>query len=274
MVATKMEERVIALDERVTLIGRVLIVLVPLLVLWGAYITVNVISMKQALTDQNTKLVTELKEPKSPEQLQAGLSTVIAQVQRARVEGKPPNPQKVEALSKAVSEVVQSDPNLPEAWSAAAELISYRTGATHPAAAHLPPCDLSSAKPESRPGALPNNQPGLIFGFFFSKCSLKLEDVPPLLFTPSELPKDWPIQIHQVLGVYISFPVRLTDGEVIYDGGPIPHGDGFVFTNCVFNIHVNGVPNTYGKSMLTAALKSYDLGPVTVPAEPKPSGGV
>jgi hypothetical protein len=122
-------ERIASLETTAAIAKGVLGVFIPLVILWGSYITVNVIAIKQQMADGgNTKLVTELKTPKSPEQLRANLSTVVAQVQSAQANGIKPNPQKVYALSGAVSEAAQKNPELPQAWQAASELVNFRSG--------------------------------------------------------------------------------------------------------------------------------------------------
>jgi cytochrome c-type biogenesis protein CcmH/NrfG len=77
MAVTKMEERVIALHTGMKIIYAILVLLIPSLLGWGWYITTNVVAMKQALASQNTKLITELKNPSSPEQLRASLRETL-----------------------------------------------------------------------------------------------------------------------------------------------------------------------------------------------------
>ena len=77
--------------------------------IWCYHLGAKVTAVEQQLADGgNAKIVAELKSPKSSAQLQANLSTVIAQVQTARVDGKQPNAKKVNALSDALSEVVKT----------------------------------------------------------------------------------------------------------------------------------------------------------------------
>jgi hypothetical protein len=46
------------------------------------------------------------------------------------------------------------------------------------------------------------------------------------------------------------------DGEVIYNGGPIRHGAGFVFVNCIFDMQTTDIPDQQGKAILVAALEN------------------
>jgi len=206
----------------------------------------------------NTKLVAQLNSPKSREQLQANLSTVVAQVQSARAEGKEPDEKKVVAISNALLEVSQNHPELPETWRAATELISYKSDKLRSIQGKLPPCDFKGVQPQMKqwtvgPEGGVNGTYG--YAFYLSKCSLKLEDVPDLANKEADAPFKW---VHMVDGIY-RFPIFLTRGEVIYDGGPLNYDAGFAFINCTFDLHDDGVPSAGGQRILTAALKSEDL---------------
>jgi hypothetical protein len=223
--------------------------------IWATYITINVIALASGGT---AKLVAELKAPKSLEQLQANLTTVTAQIQTARVKGIKPDEKKVKALSGALSQVVEHNQNLPEAWSATAELISYQSQILHPTLEQLPACNLNGLKPETRPDHTPSGALDYNPGFYLSNCALRLEDVPPL--TVTELPSDFGIEfINPDHRNRVGFPIYLSNGEVIYNGGPIQTKQGFVFVNCVFNLHTLGIPDAPAQDLLTAALKSDDL---------------
>jgi hypothetical protein len=249
-----LSDRITALEVKLKAIEKyskwALGILVPSLLGWVWFITSNVIAMKQQLADGgNTKLVAELKEPKSPDQLRASLNTVIAQVQTAQAAGKMPDANKAQALSTAISQVVQKNPQLPEAWNAAAELVSYKTLILHPKRAHLAPCIVENAKPELK--AVPGMMGTQYAGYFFSNCSLNLETIPPPTLRKGDIPKDFPIQ-----GANITIPVILTDGEVIYEGGAIAPDASFLFENCAFYIKPDGDPSAPEKSILRAALEN------------------
>jgi hypothetical protein len=205
----------------------------------------------------DARLVHELEAPKSPQQLQANLSTITAEIQTARVEGRRPNPRRTELLSVALSKVVEHNPDLSEAWSTTAELISYRSQTMRPAPKQLPRCDLKGIKPEVKSRTLSDGGLRIYPGFYLSNCSLKLEDVPPLALSGKELPKSFPIQTPAE--GKIEFPLYLSDGEVIYGGGPITPNAGFVFSHCSFDIKTDGVPNPSARAILEAALKNEAL---------------
>lgn len=224
---------------------------------WSIHIGIKIAAIEQSLSDNGVKLVAELKSPKSMEQLKANLSTVVAQIRTAQVNAKPPDPGKTKVLSRVLSEVVTSQPQLPEAWSAAAELVSYETQGTREPVA-LPPCDIKNAEPESRQVSLPNGGTEYQLGYFLSKCSLRLEDVPNMVTSAKHPIRNLPgIQNGGRGGM--SFPLRLTDGEVIYDGGPIAHEAGFIFQNCIFHIHILTVPDKPGRDLIEAALQNDEF---------------
>lgn len=226
---------------------------------WCWHLGNKVTAIEQQLADGgNTRLVTQLKNPQSSEQLKASLNTVIAQVQTAKVEGKPPNSEKVQALTTALSQVISKDPDMPEAWNAAAELISYKTENAKPDVGSLPRCDLAALKPEARQKTFPDGSVFMIFGYYASHCALYLEDVPEMHVNPNEL-KNLHIEISGG-GGDITFPIYLTDGIAVYHGGPIRNSSGFVLQDCVLDFNVNDIPPSEGaKDLLRAALENPAL---------------
>ena len=78
-----------------------------------------------------------------------------------------------------------------------------------------------------------------------SHCNLKLEDVPDLHVSNEH--------------ASVFFLLRLSSGEVVYNGGPIRFQGGFIFQNCAFDLETNGVPEGSAKALLTAGLNSNDL---------------
>jgi len=225
---------------------------------WCWHIGNRVTAIAQHLADGGvTNLVAHLESPKSTEQLQAGLSTVIAQVQTARAEGVRPNEKKVASLTQAVSHVVQSDPNLPEAWNAATELISYRSQLLRSGPEPLAPCNLHDIKPEVKTEGSPNAVGGLSIrpGFYLSNCSLKLEDVPDLTMSAEEVPNS----LVKFTGKgKVAIPLYLTDGEITYYGGPLRYS-AFFFINCTFRLQANGIPDDSAQKLLIAVLNTPDL---------------
>lgn len=179
---------------------------------WSVHIGNKVTAIEQQLVDGgNTKLVSELKLPKSPQQLQANLTMVTAQIRTARANGTKPNAQKVAALSDALSAVVQKDPNLPEAWQAATELVTYRS--TQPATIQ------KACFGKSMSSVLNNSVNGIKLPDSLSDidCSIDLGDIESFKSNPDI--KDLKLNLDGTLSSPLG--IELTHAHVIYHGGPI-----------------------------------------------------
>jgi hypothetical protein len=229
----KTEERVASLETSLCLIKRTLSVLVPTLLLWGWYITTNVIAMKQSMTDGgNTKLVAELKSPKSPDQLQANLATVDAQIQTARANGTKPNIKKVDALSGALSQVVKNDPDLPEAWQAAVQLVNYKYQPQVTIARPLPSClSLSGPGTISFMGPISPGDP-VRLTFVLHNCTLNLDDEN---FWLTQMGKG----IHDAMDTHpASYSIILIvhNSNITYSGGKFLPVNQIQFQNCSFEL--------------------------------------
>jgi hypothetical protein len=209
-------------------------------------------AIKQNLRDHGSEIVESIEHSKTTDQLAANLALASAQIRVARVEHREPDSTKLASLQHAIVDAEGEHQDLPAAWSAAAELISYRSSSLHGFPGHLPQCDLVNLKPESREWRLANGVVMGTAGYYLSNCSLRLEDVPPLAVTDAG-------PFHVKSPDTILLVVSLTNGEVIYDGGPIRHGGGFVFVNCTFDLRTEGVPTGAARQILAAALTSKDL---------------
>jgi hypothetical protein len=196
----------------------------------------------------DTKLVTQLESPKSPQQLQASLTTVLAQVQTAQAEGKKPDAKKLRNISSAVNTVVKKNPELPEGWRVASALISYDSPQPNvelPDCATITPTQLSwvPLDPQSK-GTPPPHQ------FTLRNCHLNLDaPLPASHFTPVGQPESFTIVCDHCL--------------VTYSGGAIPllGLKGYVnliFNNCRFAISASGEPPPAGKGLMEALLVSDD----------------
>ena len=192
---------------------------------WGWFVTTNVVAMKQQLADGgNKQLVTELKNPKSSQQLLANLSTVVAQVQTATVEKKPPNAKKVEALSDAVATVLKSQPELASGWNAAAELVSYST--FRPEQPYSASC--INAKGATR--RITSDAVGSIWQITeWKDCTLYL-DAPETL---GDIPPSAGI---------IKSVLDLQNVRIVYRGGKIPDIYQLKLQSCVFDFQLSEPP--------------------------------
>jgi hypothetical protein len=253
-------ERLAALETNVKAIKGIAFILVPLILGWAAYMTVNVISMKQALVDGGyAKLVAQLEKPASTEQLRANLSTVVAQVQTARVNATRPNLKKVKALSDAVSNVVTNQPTLPEAWQAAAQLISYRSDSAGLLPDAHAPCGESN-----NPGGIhvhfTGGPPGadMVGSIVLSNCTLDLDRATSVWASLSsqveaktlngETITDWHLFLHNVI--------------VHYSGGPLLYVGQITCDHCVFDFRFQIAPPPIGRRMTETLLASNDINDV------------
>ena len=257
-------ERLAKLEGSTTLIGYVIMVLVPSLLFWGWYITSNVIAIKQQLADGgNKQIVAQLHSPQSSEKLRAALSTVIAQVQTSRADGQKPNPVKIGALSRALSQVVKKDPELPEAWQAAAELISYDT--SYPSAVRVPPDLGTQIRPAPVSGScydLPTVQEGphptgtsSTDTMVLHDCILDLSDLEA--FEGSEQVKAMKATTLGWRGAVV-IVLDLVRVKVTYHGGAVIPVTLIQTYGCQFDFDVSTPPPPRGKALLEALL-STDL---------------
>jgi hypothetical protein len=261
-------ERIASLETAAAIAKWVLGIFIPLVIGWGAYITMNVIAMKQQLADGgNTKLVTELKAPKSPDQLRANLSMVSAQIQTAKANGTKPDAKKVQALSTALSQVVQRDPELPEAWQTAFQLVSYRFQlAQIPPDSELRNCLDAPKSLTEFAGTLreegdnvAKHRPGH-FQLVSSNCVLNLDSN-----SAFESTSGWQFfrEVNErAPGNGVHFD--LFNAIVTYSGNGLIPFDGLKCTNCVFELKPSSaIPPRRGQA-LTDQLLTADLSKVDV----------
>ena len=215
----------------------------------------------------NTKLITELKTPKSPEQLRANLSMVSAEIQTARANGTKPDAKKVQALSSALSQVVQRNPSLPEAWQTAFQIVSYRSEPIETRiSGDLPNC-------LSDPHALDQfrntlreyggNPEAFSTGFFYVRakdCTLDLDANYAYESTPG-----WQF----LKEVNEKFPgtgnrFQLKNVIIIYSGGRLIPLDTLECTGCVFKLNTpSAIPPKEGQEIANQLLTA-DLAQVNV----------
>jgi hypothetical protein len=209
---------------------------------WVFFITSSVIAMRQQLADGgNKQIVAELNAPKSEQQLQANLSTVIAQVQRAQLDGQKPNPEKISALGGALSRVVQRSPGVPDAWHAAATLINYRTAAKK---SNNQICKPSGN--EMAIGLSPDFKVQTVI--ILQDCTLVLDDAPEIVDTKSF--KAVPENERGLI---------LKNVHVIYRGGAIIPVKGILFAQCSFDFQMYSAPPLPARSLTVTLLASNNL---------------
>lgn len=232
---------------------------------WCWHLGNKVTAIEQQLADGgSTKLVAELKAPKSPEQLQANLTTVSGQLQTARVEGKEPDHAKLATLSGALSQVVQHHPDLPEAWQAAIQLVDYKFQAPIRATS-LPDC-LDTLPPNNEetdrlytptgqvdyPNFSGPQTQGWMSHVFLAHCQLNLDDNGD--FDSTSVGKFFQkVRAHHPQATL--FVLVLNDAHITYSGGKMLPMSGIQFTNCTFEFKPpSGVPSKISQSITTQLL--------------------
>ena len=246
---------------------------------WGWFVTTNVIAIKQQLADGgNKQIVTELTFPKSQQQLQANLSTVVAQVQTARAEGKAPNATKVTSLSSAVAEVVQRNSELPEAWQAAMQLVDYKYQLKLGTSTNLPNCldTLSPGNAEvdrlrtSDGGTVdyPNysgpQTPAWMSHVILGHCTLNLDDDGS--FDSTSVGRFFAsVRTHHPQATM--FFLVMNDAHVTYSGGKMLPITGVTFTNRTFEVtSPSKLPNRLTRAMtLQLLLAKPKSGEIALP---------
>jgi len=253
-------ERTASLETTASIAKWVLGIFIPLVFGWGAFITINVIAMKQQLADGgNTKLVTELKAPKSPQQLQANLTTVVAQIQTDRVNGTRPNLTKVAALSGALSQVVKDNPQMPEAWQAATLLVSYRS--PQPIASQKD-CFNHSVQTIAA-GQISNNTTGAVYTYsgtlVYTDCTFVLSDVNA--FKNSADVKDL---IANSVGAAFPVNIQLIHAHLVYRGGEVIPFLTLQCTACTYDFEYPATPPSPVQKLTRALLLASDYSDIKV----------
>lgn len=255
----KIEDAETRLEKQISNLTKGGWAVIGILLGWLALGTSYIVSMhgdiqaiKQYEKDHGGEIVYNIEHPKSSEQLVANLELAKAQMRAAQQNGQIPDQRKLARLQSAVAVAALEHDDLPEAWSAGAEIVSYRSQASHPSPGQLAPCDLTRAEPEIRTIRSADGQVTAFPGVFVSNCSLQLEDMKPI-----DVSKVGPLSVDR--NAVIGVPVFLSNGVVRYHGGNVPSSAGFFFQNCIFEFETKGVPEGTAKDILIAALQSKDL---------------
>jgi hypothetical protein len=205
-------------------------------------------------TGGNTQLLTELKEPKSPGQFRANLYTVIAQIETARAEGKQPDQKKMAALSDALSRAVQSHPEVPETWQAAAQLVDYKFQSISTVSTPLRNC-LDSiptyaadfrGNEELPAGTMPD---ATAIGDIITTrdCAIDLDDDGSFFSTPLGQSMKLDAEAHPLMK---TFTLQISNARITYSGGKLLPFNVIEFTNCIFEVKPAGaVPNKIDQSI-------------------------
>jgi hypothetical protein len=233
-------------------------IFLPLIAIWMGTLSYSVFFQAGAAS---SKIVAELKSPKSPQQLQANLNTVVADIQTATANGNKPNEKKVAALSGALSQVVKKNPELPEAWRAVATLVSYRSSDVLRLHASMPDCDVSQEPrliAESETPEIPYQQNAGRKGFLFRNCRLHLD----------RLPSGKVVTGRSTNGdkIFIGWVAFVIDCEIVLnDSGLEENGvEMFYFVNCQLKYQIERTPPALTQKLLLASLQPISPGRISV----------
>ncbi|HEY3706826.1 MAG TPA: hypothetical protein VGL22_17315 [Terracidiphilus sp.] len=226
--------------------------------------------IKQKVADGGLgTIVSSLEHPASPQQLAANLSLVTSQIKVDRAEGKAPDPQKIVRLSSAVKEVAVANPDVTEAWQAAAQLITYRSQTSHLDEKNpMNYCVNQPYKIEMKPdipAAVRSNYTAA-YAADLSNCIFVLHDQAG--FERSQAAQQYgemQRRLHAAGGnpPYLIFLLR--NVRVIYRGGQPVTAAAFEFENCLFEFQEPAsVPPPRGRKVLSDLLVA-DLQRVAVP---------
>jgi hypothetical protein len=209
-------------------------------------------AIKQKIKDDGLgDIVAQLRNPTSPQHLQATLSTVVAKMQLASANKVEPDPEKVKELGSALTYVVKRDPGSPEAWQAAIQLVNYEYQTQPGQPASLPNCydswtdppidnldtlfnsDGSVASKTEGFGPDPGRHGSWTVHEKFSDCTLNLDYIDDFRSTNmgryfEEAKKHHPGA--DFLGL------MLTNVHVTYSGGRIIPVSEIRFVNCTFEL--------------------------------------
>jgi hypothetical protein len=110
-------------------------------------------AIKQAEKINGTEIVNRLEKPPSIDQLKHDLEVTSAKLELQKLTVNPKNkvePSSFTGLDTALLQVTKNHPDLPQAWNAAAQLVSYKSATLTSTPASLPRCDMSDMKPGQR----------------------------------------------------------------------------------------------------------------------------
>jgi hypothetical protein len=201
------------------------------------------------------QIVSDLKNPKSPDQLRASLSVVTAQVQTARAEGKQPNKLKIAPLNQAVAQVIRTNPRVPEAWQAAAALISYSALGVVPSNVSEP-CGMGKSVTMI---STPDSRGRINYGLHFLNCTVVLDDA-------SDITDSGGFKHLQTLNTphQGDFILKFENAHVVYRGGMILPVDKAIFVNCTFEFQMYALPPPRGRALTGLLLAAQDPTNITV----------
>lgn len=220
-----------------------------------AQVAKDLATIKQERKDAGHEIVGRLESPKSSEELQAALATVVAQVKTARAEKVPPKEETLIPLGQAVSVAASKQPEAPEIWPAISTLVSYRYSNLKPS---LGNCNDRPFTPTD--GGDPVQIPGVrnIGLIIFHDCDFDLSDMEGF-------------QKGGAGRMYARHPgsvvLAFRNVNVTYRGGSVVPAAAYEFQNCSFNALPVASPSKPALEIARQLLAAPDSRMVKVKAE-------
>jgi hypothetical protein len=268
------------------LAGAVLLVLLS----WMAAGTTFLVSMhgdiqaiKQNAKDHGGEIVENIANPKGDAQLAANLALAGAQIQVARSENRPSDPRKLQQLQSVIAKAAETHPNVPEAWQAAAQLVSYRYQAMDvPLATQLPDC-LDTVVPGrnidrvtqldgsvvAEPGFTTSQAPKWMAHVILANCSLNLDD--DGTFSRTSVGKFFEeVKKHHPNADF--FSIVLSHVRITYSGGKMLPVSEIRYQDCVFEVkQSSGMPSIRSRALTNQLLTANLLdGTILLPSGVQP----
>jgi len=228
---------------------------------WLAWASLSLISVssdvraiKQKLADGGIgPIVSAIQNPSSPQQLAANLSLLSSEIRVQRSEGRAPDQKKLDSIAPAIRFAATRNPQVPEVWQAAFQLVSFRSEVlknTFPSS--LPNCATDAGAlnqientPETATGS------GGHYWATLHDCVLNLDDdgkfgESPLASFFAEANRRRPGNGNRI---------SMRHGIITYSGGEMIPISQLVFTDSIFNFSTpKQVPPGPGRSLASQML--------------------
>ena len=240
---------------------------------WLSWVSMSLISagndlrsIKQKVADGLGPITSAIQNPSSPQQLAANLSFVASTIRVKRAEGKQPDQGRINSLSSAVQLVAKENPQVPEVWQAAFQLVSFRSESLKSSLpSKLVDCTTDPGVLIEINNTLDASMP--ISGHYFADlhdCILKLDDDGTFWNSPlyqffQEAQKRRPGNGNLI---------RLTRGIITYSGGNMIPITQLKFLDCVFDFNSpKDIPPNPGRSLASQLLvANIENGSIKLPS--------
>jgi hypothetical protein len=207
--------------------------------------------------DDTDRLVADLQAPKSADQLFASLAMVRSQIGVSHSEGQESaHWWRMLKLSGALLQVLQANPELPEAWQTAGSMIASRSVPNGPIPSEI--CGKLS-KGESKSSDLTSVDHGDLTKY--SNCTIVLDDAPQIVNSNQLFSKQ---QLEKYAHGLRRPTLQLQNVHVIYRSGEILPVDAIACVDCTFEFEIRTPPSPRGRSLIRALLVAADIDNVGV----------